>query len=236
MTLWKKLATLRASTKGVAFIEFAVALPVVVMISLMGIELVNLVLTHLRVTNIAMMTADNASRIRDSIDEADVAELLTGAYKTGENIDFTERGRVILSSVEANEEGSRQWVRWQRCLGMHPIDTAFEKPMTDKGAVIKDGTEIYGPDRHTPSTTSSSSAMSTATAIGPANNKIAAPPGTAIMIAEAVYKYKRIVPIPFFNDMEIRYTSAFNARQRANQLLRNANRIQPYSCNRFTET
>ena len=79
-------------------------------------------MAHLRVSNIAMLTADNAARVRDSIDEANVIELLTGAKMTGDNIDFRQNGRIILSSIEPNTAGpdgtsTGQWIRWQRCDG-----------------------------------------------------------------------------------------------------------------------
>ena len=75
-------------------------------------------MAHLRVSNIAMLTADNAARVRDSIDEADVIELFTGAKMTGASINFAQNGRIILSSLEPTDgRTNRQWIRWQRCDG-----------------------------------------------------------------------------------------------------------------------
>ena len=48
-------------------------------------------MAHLRVSNIAMLTADNAARVRDSIDEADVIDLLTGAKMSGSEHQFRRR-------------------------------------------------------------------------------------------------------------------------------------------------
>ena len=76
------------ATSGLALIEFAFSLPVLLTLGLFGLETANFAMAHLRVSNIAMLTADNAARVRDSIDEADVIELFTGAKMTGASIDF----------------------------------------------------------------------------------------------------------------------------------------------------
>ena len=115
-------ARLRGCESGLAFVEFAMSLPVLVTLGLVGLETANLAMAHLRVSNIAMLTADNAARVRDSIDEANVIELLTGAKMTGDSIRFRQNGRIILSSVEPNTAGAGgtstgQWIRWQRCDG-----------------------------------------------------------------------------------------------------------------------
>ena len=96
---------LAASTSGLAMLEFAFALPVLLTLSLVGIEVSHFAMANLRVSNIAVMTADNAARVRDTIDEADVVELMTGAKMTGGEIDFGRHGRIILSSIEANTAG-----------------------------------------------------------------------------------------------------------------------------------
>ncbi|MGQ0660288.1 MAG: TadE/TadG family type IV pilus assembly protein, partial [Sphingosinicella sp.] len=78
-----KSRALRGCTSGLAYVEFALALPVLLTLGLFGLETANFAMAHLRVSNIAVMTADNAARIRDNIDEADVIDLLTGAKETG---------------------------------------------------------------------------------------------------------------------------------------------------------
>ena len=75
------------------------SLPVLVTLGLVGLETANLAMAHLRVSNIAMLTADNAARVRDSIDEANVIELLTGAKMTGDSIRFR---RTAASSCRAS--------------------------------------------------------------------------------------------------------------------------------------
>ncbi len=206
-------ARLRACESGLAFVEFAMSLPVVVTLALCGLETANLAMAHLRVSNIAMLTSDNAARVRDSIDESNVIELLTGAKMTGNNIRFRENGRIILSSIEPNTAGAGgastgQWIRWQRCDGAKNVASSY-------GA---QGTGQYNASLQ---------------AVGPPGNQISASPGTAVMMVEVVYDYQPIVSDAIFGPRTIRYESAFNVRQRTDQVLKNAAGVTPRNCTTF---
>ena len=173
-------ARLRSDDGGLAFIEFAMSLPVLVTFAFCGLEAANFAMAHLRVANIAMLTADNASRVRDSIDEANVIELLTGAKMSGDSIQFRQNGRIILSSIEntdtdndgnnghGNNPGGcdpsnpghgstcgNQWVRWQRCDG------------------ARNATSVYGTQGNT-----------NLTRVGTGTNAFTVQPGTAVMVVE----------------------------------------------------
>ena len=230
--------SLRGCTSGVALIEFAFALPVLMALGLMGLETANYAMAHLRVSNIAMLTADNAARVRDSIDEADVVELFTGAKMSGANIQFAQNGRIILSNLEPTGGGSGnpQWIRWQRCDGAlnYSNPAPNMRPRTSAGAPITNGTEIYNADRFTPNTTNPSSEVTSPVIFGMGSTTtIAAQPGTAVMVVEVVYNYQPIIPNSFLAGRQIRYESAFNVRQRSDQSLKNSGRITPRSCNTF---
>lgn len=201
-------ARLRGCESGLAFVEFAMSLPVLVTLALVGLETANLAMAHLRVSNIAMLTADNAARVRDTIDEANVIELLTGAKMTGDNIRFRQNGRIILSSLERNAAGNGQWIRWQRCDGVRQTQSN------------------YGPQ-------GTGQTNSSLQAVGPVGNQISAAPGTAVLVAEVVYDYQPIVSDAIFGPRLIRYESAFNVRQRNNQALTNVGGATPRNCNTF---
>ncbi|HTU10139.1 MAG TPA: TadE/TadG family type IV pilus assembly protein [Allosphingosinicella sp.] len=229
---------LRDCRSGVAFVEFAFALPVLLALGLLGLETANYAMANLRVSNIAMLTADNAARVRDSIDEADIVELFTGAKMSGTNIQFAQNGRIILTDLEpTTSPAGKQWVRWQRCdgaLNYTSANTAL-RPMNKNSAVISNGTEIYQTDRNTPSTADnvSSEVGATLTQVGSGTNVISAQPGTAVMLVEVAYTYQPVIPNSFLSGRRITYQSAFNVRQRTDQTLRNVNRITPRSCNLF---
>lgn len=215
---------------GVAAIEFALALPVLLILGLAGMETANYAIVHLRVSNIAMTTSDNAARIMDSIDESDVNELFLGAVLAGKSIQFEQKGRLILYDLEPSSDGAKQWIRWQRCIGNKAAAPSFGRPMTAEGLNITDGTEIYASNRVSLSPHPSSEAASTSTAIGPPGRQIAAQPGTAVMVVEIVYDYQPLIANSFLAGKAVNYVSAFNVRQRTNQGLRNAAKVTPKSC------
>ena len=227
-------ASLRDCRSGLAFIEFAFALPVVLALGLLGLETANYAVANLRVSNIAMLTADNAARVRDSIDEGDIVELMTGAKMSGNN-NFAQNGRIILTDLERHSTANLQWVRWQRCDGAlnYAATPSTLRPITAGGTVITNGTEIYNTDRQTASSAPSSEVKATLTQVGTGSNVISAAPSTAVMVVEVAYDYQPVIPSSFLSGRRITYVSAFNVRQRTDQTLRNINRITPKSCNIF---
>ena len=225
---------LRDCTSGLALTEFAFALPILLTLSLFGIETANFAMAHLRVSNLAVMTADNIARVRDSIDEADIVEVFTGAKMAGSGISFAQNGRIILSDLEMSPINSaRQWIRWQRCDGALNADPAYGRPITAVGTNITNGTEVYQSDRQTASLTPSSWLLSSLVNVGGSSAPITAQSGTAVMLVEVVYNYQPIIPNSFLSGRQIRYESAFNVRQRTDQTLRNLGRITPRTCNTF---
>ena len=227
---------LRSCTSGLALTEFAFALPILLTLSLFGIETANFAMAHLRVNNIAVMIADNAARVRDSIDESDIVEIFTGAKMAGAGISFAQNGRIILSDLEMTPTGNNQWIRWQRCdgaLNYTNPDTRW-RPRTAVGTAITNGTEIYLIDRATPNVVTPSSPLATPTYSSMGGSPaIAAQSGTAVMMVEVVYNYQPIIPNSFLSGRQIRYESAFNVRQRVDQTLRNIGRATPRSCDTF---
>jgi hypothetical protein len=184
-------------TSGIAFTEFAMSLPVLLTLGLAGMETANYAMANLKVSNVAMMTADNAARVRDAIDESDIAQLLVGAKMSAANIHFGEHGRIILSSVEPNSAGvdgasTGQWIRWQRCAGALDATSAY-------------GSEGKGEDD------------ATLPYMGTSTHQITAAAGTAVMVVEVYYDYQPLLPSTFLAGRRIHYESAFNVRQRTNQ-------------------
>lgn len=118
---------LRRDAAGLALIEFALSLPILLTLSLVGAEMTNYIITRMRVSQIALHLADNAARIGSgsqlqakTITEADINDLLTGAGLQSGEMDLFGRGRVIISSLEpmANPNTSGKYrIRWQRCRG-----------------------------------------------------------------------------------------------------------------------
>ena len=77
------LARLRASRSGIALTEFAISLPIFVTLLFGGLEIISLVMAHMRMSQVAISVADNAGRVRTKIDEADIYEVFAGANLVG---------------------------------------------------------------------------------------------------------------------------------------------------------
>jgi Flp pilus assembly protein TadG len=188
-------------TRGAALIEFALTLPVLLLMGLGGLETAEYGIACLRVSQIAMTTADNAGRVRNQITEADINELMTGAKFVGQSIDFANNGRIILSSLEPNGQtqasGKKGYmIRWQRCTGKMAVTSAY-------------GTEGTGTND------------ATLKGMGPDSTKLLVPAdGTAVMYVEVSYTYQPVVASRWINQQTIKAERAFNVRQRTDQVLK----------------
>ncbi len=209
----KRFAELREQQSGVAFTEFALALPFLTMTLLGGLELVHLMLTHQQISQIATSTADLTARFQSSIDETDIETLFTGAQLSMSLDDFNENGRIILSSITRNPDDTGNWVRWQRCRGQ--LDVESEIGIQDDG-------------RNDSSLSNTIVGMN----ISSGNN---------LMFAEVSYSYTPwFLPSdssflsklsPVFSEREITYRSAFIARELAlNDITNTTNMNVPDNC------
>jgi hypothetical protein len=127
-------ATLRAlarDRRGMAVIEFALVLPVMLALIFYGLEIANYALARQRVSQLALQVADNASRIgvqevlrNRPITEQQINDLFTGGALQGGSLDMRTKGRIILSGLTVNSSGG-QWIQWQRCFGAMPFASHY---------------------------------------------------------------------------------------------------------------
>lgn len=160
--------------RGLALLEFAMVLPVVVLMALGGAELAHYTTTRMRISQIALHIADNAARMGDgpqmaakTITETDLADIFTGGQLQAGGLKLKENGRVILSDLEpiANPNTSNMFkIGWQRCYGnkVHP--------------------STYG-----------ASGDTNLVGIGPAGQMVTAQDDNATMFVEVYYEYTPII-------------------------------------------
>jgi hypothetical protein len=204
------LSSIRDDKRGVAFVEFALAAPLLLFLILGGLEVVNYALAQLKVNQIAMTVADNAGRVTTGIDEANIYEVFAGAGVIGQSMDFEKHGRIVLSSLQDNEQkGNKhgQMINWQRCWG----DLATASSYGTEGTGRNDNALENG--------------------MGAAGNRITSIPGTAVMFVEVSYEYQplisnTIVPV----SRTIRRESAFNVRGRQNNDISNTQGLGLLAC------
>ena len=196
-------ADLARDRRGLALLEFALALPLVVTIGFYGIETANLALANLRVSQIALNLADNASRVGLQSDlpsvqlrEVDINDILQAAKIQGAKFNLTTNGRITLSSLE--KTGGTQRIHWQRCIG------------------LKSGTgwdSSYGTTKPTDGIGTSSTSLGTTTGgMGEPGAKVVAPDESGVIFVEVNYLYKPVVGSWVLRPRTLHYTASFIVR------------------------
>lgn len=213
--LRRLLGRLLDARGGVAMIEFAYALPLLVTVGMAGTEAANLALVTLRVNQLAMLAADNAARVRISMDETDVNEVMIGMRFAGSGIAFGERGRVIISDIESNgiaagNSNAGYKITWQRCFGAKDVASVYGAAGTGATtATLKYGVRTTGP-----ATTGTGTDAGTV----PVTNG-------ALIVAEVRYTYKPLLASMFMGNRELRAVQTFPVRDRAGQTLTNSTNL-----------
>lgn len=195
-TLKRLLRELRAEQSGVAIIEFAYSMPILMLCLCVGTELTNYATTVMRVNQIALQAADNAARIGAgspltlrTITETDINDLITGAQLQSGNMDLLgthtsinafgdtgNNGRIIISSLEPvawPNPTNRYRIHWQRCGGAM-VNTQHPSSYGVQGA-----TNLTG--------------------MGPTGRQVIATDASGTIFVEVAYFYQPL----FFNDYSI---------------------------------
>jgi hypothetical protein len=134
-------AKCRRGTQGVSTIEFALVLPIFMVLGLYGTEIAHMATVNMQVSQIATSVADNASRlgqtdnsaVTPTVTEADVDSIMNGAIEQGAAIGLEVNGRVILTSLERDSATSKQYIHWQRCTGALDRDSRYGDDGSDNG-------------------------------------------------------------------------------------------------------
>ncbi len=192
-----RIATrLRRDRRGLAVTEFALALPLLVTVTFVGLETVNYAFASQKVGDIATLSADSISRIRVGISEGDVTDTLAGIGRLGAAIDFVPNARIIVSSVQPVLDNAgnvtNQKIRWQRCYGSL---TSATSSYGTQGQSI--GAAGIGP-------------------AGPPVRKVAAIAGSELIFVETVYTYQPLININLSSGPRtIRTLASMTVRERA---------------------
>ncbi|MBT0668555.1 pilus assembly protein [Novosphingobium profundi] len=176
---------------GLAMLEFALVLPVILLVGLYGAELTNMAVVRMMVSQIALSTADNASRMEQTdnsgtaptVTETDIESVLTGAVLEGSAISLADNGRVILSSLEVKDgTTSTQIIHWQRCTGSLALDSQYG---------------LQG---------------ETVTSMGSGANAVTADANDAVMFVEVYYRYTGLFGSTFVAPFTLHREGAFLIR------------------------
>jgi Flp pilus assembly protein TadG len=176
------LRALRRSCSGVAMTEFAMGAPFLLVAGLWGTEMANYALVNMKIGQLAVHIADNASRIGDTsmlqdrkIYEADINDVIY------------DNGRVIISSLEVKASAAggagQQYIHWQRCRGKKMSTSSYGK----QGDVLTAG-------------------------MGPAGQEVLAMDGDAVIFVQISYTYQPLISAQFMGSLDMHSIAAFNVR------------------------
>ncbi|SEH16777.1 hypothetical protein SAMN05428974_1898 [Sphingopyxis sp. YR583] len=182
------------NVRAAVLLEMAFAIPFLVLVGFGGLEIANLTLTHTRISQLALNTADNAARIAagsnltlPEIREVDINEVFAGAERQAASLNLRSNGRIILSSLERNATNG-QTIKWQRCFGDMRVPSAFGVEGTGKNDNNFQG-------------------------MGPVGREVKAAAGTAVMFVEITYEYQPLLYGKVLGDRTIHTTAAYNVRE-----------------------
>lgn len=147
-------------------------------------------MVNMRVSQVALQVADNASRIGDSsvltnrkIYEGDINDVMIGAHLDGGTyLNLLSKGRVIVSSLEV-DGGGKQYIHWQRCKGVKTVTSSYGV----QGDIKTGG-------------------------IGPTGQEVTALANDAVIFVEIQYDYTPLISSAFIKSSTIKATAAFNVR------------------------
>ena len=204
------LKRLRQDRSGVAMLEFAFTMPIILTLGLYGVETANLALANLKISQIALNLADNAGRVGmtnalsyQQLREVDINDILQAARYQGSGIKLTTNGRIILSSLEnvqqSYDTAPVQRIHWQRCIGL-------------KSGTGYDST--YGTTTATAGTTATLANAGTAapTGMGNAGSMVNAPASAGVMFVEINYTYTPLTGTWLMSPTRIHYIASFIVR------------------------
>ena len=204
------LRRLGRDSSGVALLELAFTMPVVLVFGLYGLETANFAIANLKISQIALNLADNAGRVgttsalsTQQLREVDINDILQAARYHGAGIRLTTNGRITLSSLEnvqqSYDTSPVQRIHWQRCLGL-------------KSGANYDSS--YGTTTAAAGTTNTSvnAGTTVATGIGDASGKVNAPSGAGVMFVEINYTYTPLTGTWLMKPSRLHYVASFIVR------------------------
>ena len=204
---------------GLATIEMAFSLPLIL---------------NLRVSQVALNLADNASRVglMDSLSivqlrESDLNDILEATQLQGDSVDLTTYGRIIISSLENVQQtfdvAPVQRIHWQRCLGL-------------KSGAGYDSS--YGTTSITDGITAVLSAAGTtmAAGMGDTGYKVNAPAGSGLIFVEINYDYQPLFGSMFMSSRKIHHVASLIVRDKRDfaQLYNPSPAATRMTCDKYT--
>lgn len=112
MQIRKYLLSLLKSTEGVAMVEFALVLPILLIMFLNGYEMNRYLIVHQKVEKVAYTVTDVVTQ-SSALTISQLNQILSAATELMNPYSFTNDGVVILSSIYQSGTTNPPIIRWQ---------------------------------------------------------------------------------------------------------------------------
>lgn len=221
------LRRLAQDVSAIAMTEFALVLPVILLLGMSGAEMINYATTKMRMSQIALQVADNASRMGvgttagpKTISETNINDVFTGAQLQSGSLDLQTNAKIILSDLEIDTTNStssstKYMIKWQRCFGNKSHSSNYGIAPKNAG----------NPNNFT------SQNYNNLNGIGPSNQLVTAQSGNATMFVEVYYVYKPLFTSKFLPGTTFDETASMAVRdQRDLTQIYNAENATPSWC------
>jgi Flp pilus assembly protein TadG len=121
----RALFRLRRDRRGVAFLEFALMLPLFMLVLFGTLEIANQMIARMKIQRLATMTADMIAQRGASetpMNEAQVYDIINAIDVAARPFDVRRHGRIIITAVlgedtDGNLTADRNAIKWQRFDG-----------------------------------------------------------------------------------------------------------------------
>jgi Flp pilus assembly protein TadG len=129
-------------TAGNVAVEFALALPVLLLMMLGSAEMARFVILHQKLDRVATTISDLVSRA-ETISESQIEDIFNAAGEVAEPFDLANLGVVVVSSI-TNADGEGAVIAWQRSGGgsysaASELGVAGDEPNLPDGFVVREG-------------------------------------------------------------------------------------------------
>ena len=233
-TLLRLAGRLHRDRSGLALMEFAFTLPLVIGLGMYSIETANLALVNLRISQIALNLADNASRVglntgaTEQLREVDMNDVLQAARYQGRSINLTTQGRITVSSLEnvqqSYDAAPVQRIHWQRCIGLNS-GTTYASLYPVAASAGSDATQANAGTAYP-------------NGVGdPGGAKVNAPSNAGLIYVEVNYSYNPIVSGWLLTGSQrIHYIASFLVRDNRDfsRMFNPSPTSTPSTCNNYT--
>jgi len=220
------VARLRRQVGGISTMEFALGMPLLLGFGGYGVEMSNLAITNMRISQYALQVADNASRIGVNsglatfqLREGDINDVIQGLRLFSAGSHLTQFGRVTISSLEniqqsyadgnGNDTAPVQRIHWQRCIGQRggDADPGFDSSYgtTNVNAASPASGDLP---------TQANAGTDKPGGMGETGQEINAPEGMGVIFVEVNYQYQPLFGTLFVNPTKLHYTASVIVRDK----------------------